>query len=209
MASIKDYAICTICGIIICQSEWPGDIGDDPSLEYRLEWRGLPIALSGPYYGPRVFTAEALNVREEQIQARVAGIDGFRGHLIIQDGPTVTPQMEIVRDADGQEIWFFGLHSACLDIAQRVMQTSRVASIRTMRDLWVTLDRRCARSDYEHFRVTSFLPCIPDNRRGEPLKLNLRRYYVPDDHIRNIDEADEEAVDWVRVNLSDDPKLRH
>ena len=96
--------------------------------------------------------------------------------------------------------WNLAVHSACEEIASRVMQTSREASIRSIGDLWITLERRCVgRTDGG---VISYLPTIPSNRPGEPLELGLDRYYIPSgaipgDHV----DYDDNIEEWVCVRL--------
>lgn len=56
---------------------------------------------------------------------------------------------------------YIGIHPACDELANRVMETSFSARICSLGDLWMTLERRCARRDPERESLSyNFLPCI-------------------------------------------------
>lgn len=205
MSSYNHDAICTIYGIIILQTTRPHELKNNPSLKYRCVWRGLAIALSGPSWLENESMYEVMNVPSEHIHCQVVEANGFHGELcIMPDGPTIVPQNSYAagshrsHNLHTREHWFFGIHSACLVLARRVMEISPNASIQTIGDLWVTLERRCSKTGQERWFSWKFVPNIPDNPPGEPIELNLRRYYVPRDHIGI--EQDDDAEDWVCIN---------
>ncbi|RSL51451.1 hypothetical protein CEP54_011417 [Fusarium duplospermum] len=60
------------------------------------------------------------------------------------------------------------------------METSFNARIRSLGDLWMTLERRCARRDPERESpVKNFLPYIPTSQSGEAPSFATDRYFVP------------------------------
>lgn len=218
MSCYRDDTICTICGIIIIQPTDDDELEDDPSLQYRGVWRGVVFALAGPSWGSGGNTSkeksEWMNVSSEDVHPRRAEVDGFHAQMQIQpDGPRIMPQRSYAAGVNGhhglthRDHCFFGIHSACLDIAQRVMKTSRNASIQNMGDLWMTLERRCTKTANDCSFSHSFVPKIPENRPGEEIKLSLRRYYVPLNHIGG--EQDEEEEEWVCMNLKVNTQLIH
>ncbi|KAF7557794.1 hypothetical protein G7Z17_g408 [Cylindrodendrum hubeiense] len=206
MAASIDYPICTICGIRLHESsalEKPLST-HGPSPWYPDMWRTSAIAISGPRW-PSYAKAP---VADGAVTRYVADPSWYPGGVSIKpDGPTVFTQTEYASgDNDNinptaEDHWYFGIHSACEDIANVAMRKSREARIRTTADLWMTLDQRCTKTDSELRFFTPFLPNIPENRPGEPLNLSLRRYYLPHDAMVGDDDDFGGLYEW----WEDDP----
>lgn len=92
---------------------------------------------------------------------------------------------------------FVGLHAACEDLANRVMKKSYKARLRSVGDLWLTLERRCARHMYWN-RVSNshFTPRVPENKPGLPFSVSLGRYFVPSRSIQLYEYYEDS---WVRL----------
>ncbi|KAF5012301.1 hypothetical protein FDECE_1682 [Fusarium decemcellulare] len=75
---------------------------------------------------------------------------------------------------------YLGIHSACEEIAYKVMRAER-ARIRSLGDLWMTLERRSQNSQYQPYRRVKapFLPFIPCQMPGDKVYLELYNYYIP------------------------------
>jgi hypothetical protein len=84
---------------------------------------------------------------------------------------------------------YLGIHSACEDIANRVMRTPRPekAGIRVLGDLWMTLERRKQKSNWEYNAKVPFLSAIPSQIPGDSVFLELYNYCIPREciHERN------------------------
>jgi len=52
------------------------------------------------------------------------------------------------------------------------------SKIRSLGDLWMTLERRCRKALPYGWSPEFCIPAIPNNRPREPIELGLGRYYV-------------------------------
>ncbi|CAG7564519.1 unnamed protein product [Fusarium equiseti] len=84
-------------------------------------------------------------------------------------------------------LYFMALHGPCLRIAKRAMQLSHTAHVRTLGDLWLTLERRTENviklQDGLIPILDPFIPAIPEDSPKSrsvtgPVKLGLSRYFV-------------------------------
>ncbi|KAH7152669.1 hypothetical protein EDB81DRAFT_855242 [Dactylonectria macrodidyma] len=206
MAASPDYPICTICGIRLFEASCHKErtFGSGPFPWAPDVWKTLGTVLTGPHwptYGKGPVSSDSVRRYSATPSWYPAGMD------IHPLGPRVSTQVLYSAGShDGfnpttEQHWYFGIHSACEDIANLVMSRSREARIRSMGDLWMILDQRCAKTESEHFFGTPFLPEIPENLPGEPLELSLSRYYLPFDAIPG-DQADARGFyEW----YEDDP----
>lgn len=87
--------------------------------------------------------------------------------------------------------WNLLIHSACEEIARKVMESSREAFIRSIGDPWMTLDQRCAKSwgEPDYSFGAALLPQTPVNQPGELLRLGLGAYYVSEEVLSSKEEA--------------------
>ncbi|KAM0554929.1 hypothetical protein ACHAPJ_006665 [Fusarium lateritium] len=173
MAYNPDYVNCTICGLML------GGHG---------QWLGKVLALAGPHWPDRQQTPRSLKVKDEEViryDAQAAWTPAK--YYLLPDRNEVALQSEYDADRrpdDPDHVttakMYIGIHAACEDIAKRVMKTSPNAQIRSIGDLWLSLERRCARYTSENpTRDRNFVPPIPKSQPGEPLSLGMDRYYVP------------------------------
>ncbi|KAF5538996.1 hypothetical protein FPHYL_12372 [Fusarium phyllophilum] len=109
--------------------------------------------------------------------------------------------------SEWEGMMFVGLHAACKDLANRVMKTSYKASVRSVGDLWLTLERRCAKHMFWHPTLgvpnSHFTPGVPENRPSLPFSVGLGRYFVPSRTIRYGNYGD----DWWDENPITIPNL--
>lgn len=100
-----------------------------------------------------------------------------------------------------RDLYFIALHAPCLRIAKRAMQLSQTAHVRTLGDLWLTLERRTENiiklQDGLIPIPVPFIPAIaedPPKSRSVtgPVKLGLSRYFV--DPKRVLGAVDDD--DW-------------
>ncbi|KAF5609661.1 uncharacterized protein FSUBG_3868 [Fusarium subglutinans] len=80
---------------------------------------------------------------------------------------------------------YVGIHSACEDLANRVMRTSLCLKVNSIGDLWFTLERRCARVVNQDPCKAGmhFTPPIPNSQPGQPFSVGFERYYIPSHNI--------------------------
>ncbi|KAH6876727.1 hypothetical protein B0T10DRAFT_585112 [Thelonectria olida] len=177
MATTHEYSFCTICGMQLEENDFR-DFRFGPSYWNHSMWLSSAMVISGPYWPTYHAGPVSLDVPDEFVTRRLA-IAKYRSTelTVIPNGEAVTPQVEESPDDDNIS---FGIHVACDAIATCVIETSPTARIRSIGDLWVTLERRCTKTDQDQpFFFQSFLPNIPENNPTEPHKLGLSRYYVP------------------------------
>ncbi|KAH8670611.1 hypothetical protein BGZ61DRAFT_497746 [Ilyonectria robusta] len=151
-------------------------------------------ALSGPCWRHYEKGPSSMEIPDDII-AHFFAITTYSSELqLIPSGRTVIPQLgynvdqPLNTDPIARQEWFFGIHTACEEIANQIMQSSLKSQIRSPANLWMTLDRRCMKTQSQGVMNVSmnFLPNIPENRPGEPLKLGLSRYYIPNGCIYRL-----------------------
>ncbi|KAH7140183.1 hypothetical protein B0J13DRAFT_557328 [Dactylonectria estremocensis] len=183
MATSNEFSFCTICGMMLETGFFEQRLnGVDDS-----DWLSNTTALSGPHWGYLEERPKAIRITDEAITRYVAVARcSTRTLQLLPSGRIVQPQNGYDLDEPynydpvAPQEWFFGIHAACEEIANRVMQTSRKTHIRSIGDLWMTLDRRCTKTFLKHSSATSnFLPFAPENQPGEPPRVGLGRYYIP------------------------------
>jgi hypothetical protein len=94
---------------------------------------------------------------------------------------------------------YLGLHAACEDLANRVIENSYKASSRSVGDLWLTLERRCTSHKHTDFPFRRFIPGIPESLPGQPFSIGLGRYFVPS-HIVRMQLSGDYEYGWVSLN---------
>ncbi|KAM6529137.1 hypothetical protein FALCPG4_007286 [Fusarium falciforme] len=175
MASNPDIFICTICGIDLCWPIPPDSISST-------------VCLRGPHWPPWLGShPQSLDLPDDAVRRFIAGKDEQLPQLnLLPDRQWVLPQVKWPpgqSDASAQlATWqlYVGIHPACEELANRVMETSFNARIRSLGDLWMTLERRCARRDPERESPSyNFLPYIPTSQPGKALSFTTDRYFVP------------------------------
>ncbi|KAF4435947.1 hypothetical protein F53441_13375 [Fusarium austroafricanum] len=180
MAPNPDYVYCTICGMAL---------GSDA------------IVLAGPHWPRSNTTSESLSVIDEQVIRYTAEVDSFPGKiLLLPSREQIYPQYAYQHESDiAPAKMYLGIHAACEEIANRVMKTSFNAKVRSISDLWLTLERRCAsylsqgRRQRRLPRDMNYVPPIPNNQSGQPLSLGFDRYYVP---YHCLDQWGDEWEGW-------------
>ncbi|KAH7231566.1 hypothetical protein B0J15DRAFT_456031 [Fusarium solani] len=194
MASNSDYCLCTICGMVL-----------DPP-----DWQSTVICLSGPHWPNH--QPRSLDLADGAVRRFHAHADAYPGRLeLVPDSRRVIPQFEY--ELENSDMLaelapckiFIGIHPACEDLANRVMRTSFTSRVRSIGDLWMTLERRCARHEWGpwHDPSFNFLPYIPTSQPGEPLSFGADRYYVPFSCIVNFGDEWEGWWDHDPINIPD------
>ncbi|KAJ3545930.1 hypothetical protein NM208_g2262 [Fusarium decemcellulare] len=190
MACIKEPP-CLICGIrlyprpakhkIVGPSQW------DPKA-----WRQLGIALLGPTWPKFMKRPTTLILPDDDVTWCFATASSRSRHVHLEPGGERVAIQETIY-LQGDEIpeheryrqrIYLGIHSACKEIANKVMRTER-ARIRSLGDLWMTLERRSQNSQYQPYRRVKapFLPLIPCQIPGHRVFLELYNYYIPQSFI--------------------------
>ncbi|KAJ4212831.1 hypothetical protein NW759_011472 [Fusarium solani] len=186
MGCVNEFPHCSICSYqMYGRTRYEsGPIAWEPSL-----WQKSVVALIGPHeqYCRRP-EDDPLSV---PIIAHAASpCDGAMGYLrLYHSGRKVRLQRQFQSEdlfPDGPTglHWCLGVHEACLTMASLVMKTSPTSQLRSLRDLWVTLDRRCevtvrARTGPSFFH---WLPLIPLPKRPDEVRRRWGTYYIPDYH---------------------------
>ncbi|KAF5695222.1 hypothetical protein FDENT_526 [Fusarium denticulatum] len=98
---------------------------------------------------------------------------------------------------------FVGLHTACEDLANRVMKKSYKASLRSIGDLWLTLERRSACRKYWLYGHGYPTSGIRETLPSLPFSVGLRRY-IPSGSIEYDEYYDDS---WWNENPITIPNL--
>ncbi|KIL84127.1 hypothetical protein FAVG1_12704 [Fusarium avenaceum] len=171
MAYNPDFINCTICGLVLL-----GDI----------------VAFSGPHWPELCDAPTSLEVTDEQVTRYDAFANNYRGNLTFPPHhEEIHPQWDydVNDDAEDPSEWvgkmYIGIHKSCEHLLNRVMSTAPNARVRSLGELWLTLERRCARSKVEDSRNVGmhFTPSIPNCQPGKPFSCGLERYYVPSPNL--------------------------
>ncbi|KAF4343533.1 hypothetical protein FBEOM_2559 [Fusarium beomiforme] len=194
-------ATCMICAVQLW--EWAPHYTpqeQEPADFNPYKWREEHIFLSGPTWPCDEKGPESLETPEQSVMVH-KGRAYNRGSVILSDGREVSLQLEGLteqhpdHDPSRGHRWYLGIHSTCLDMAKRVMSEPN-GKIRSMSDLWMTIERRCVKTADENI-LPLYLPNIPDNRSGESTELGLRRYYIPREAICTEESIlDQPSLEW-------------
>ncbi|KAI6752579.1 hypothetical protein HG530_013948 [Fusarium avenaceum] len=167
MAYNPDFINCTICGLVLL-----GDI----------------VAFSGPHWPELCDAPPSLEVTDQQVTRYDAFANNYRGNLTFPPHhEEIHPQWDydVNDDAEDPSEWvgkmYIGIHKSCEHLLNRVMSTAPNARVCSLGELWLTLERRCARSKVEDSRNVGmhFTPSIPNCQPGKSFSCGLERYYVP------------------------------
>ncbi|KAM0427826.1 hypothetical protein ACHAPT_007283 [Fusarium lateritium] len=174
---IVQFSQCSICAVDITwhSSYHSGPIPWDPSL-----WRETAVVLRGP--NESSCRQKLIDHLAEPITLHMAtsGGDYPRKLELLPSGQSIRLQHQYSDDGSFGHFWYFNVHDTCYMMATRVMQTSLTSRLRCLRDLWVTLDRRC-----EETKRTGcvswgdFLPSIPAPKTTNGATKRWSDYYIP------------------------------
>ncbi|RSL52470.1 hypothetical protein CEP54_010892 [Fusarium duplospermum] len=214
MADIAD-PICTICAVRLY--DWLPEYTpeeQDPLHWHPHSWRESVLALDGPTWSYDEPGPKSMAVPSDQVTIYAARATlRSREVSLIPIGRSVSLQLENLpgqhesHDPVSGKRWYLGIHSACEKIARRVMQSPQ-AHIRTIGDLWMTLERRCVKSAWDATIFPPYLPKLPDSRPGEQIKLGLLRYYIPRCAIYTDEGClDDPGEDWWDYDPLSIPRL--
>ncbi|RKK76404.1 hypothetical protein BFJ69_g7054 [Fusarium oxysporum] len=148
-----------------------------------------PLLLSGPRWPCGEARPKSLKISDEDVVVHNKRAYN-RGQVTLSNGREVSLKFENLperryrdQDAANGSHWYLGVHCACLDVAERLMNESS-GKARSIGELWMTIERRRVKTaDDENIRPL-YLPSIPKNRSEESKELGLQRYYIPRDAIR-------------------------
>lgn len=205
MAACIQTAMCTICGTKVGgdYEGWKSYVNWNPQC-----WMSMGILMSGPHWWLFREAPVSIEIPDETVicERAYAVFERLEVYKVDQDNQVLI-QCEVDAnedehygtDADCQ--WYLLVHSACLEIAKKVMQTSLRASIRGMGDLWMTLDQRCSKSWSTPGLHNDFplLPLVPISRQGNLIKLGLGGYYISEYAMNDDPEAS--IGEWVSSKL--------
>lgn len=186
MGSANEFPQCSICGYQMYGRPRyeSGPIAWEPSL-----WQKTVVALIGPH--EQYCKRQQYDPLSEQITEYAASpCDGAMGDLrLYHNGQRIHLQREfqsedLFPDSPTGLHWCLGVHEACLTIASWVMQRSLTSQLKSLRDLWVTLDRRCELTIRVRPGPSLFhwLPLIPLPKRSDEERRRWGSYYIPDYH---------------------------
>lgn len=193
------------------------DDGQAPTRWYDKLWKQANVVLSGPHWcrfhdvsGPRTVTDDSVSYDAvDDTSVRAFPSVSFRhkpGFVVPQNEDPTLP---------GEVGYYIAIHSACFRIANLVMKRSLQAQIRSLADLWSTLERRCTKTGNTPLPkwpgITSgpFIPWIPEappesRPSSGPVELGTRRYFVHPWALggQEVDLDDEESLfgdAWVSI----------
>ncbi|KAL6912452.1 hypothetical protein FSST1_010212 [Fusarium sambucinum] len=188
-----EYIYCTICGMTL---------GDDNCVVY-----------SGPHWPGADFHSR--KVSDQELTRYEAEAESQYGKAALPTGQIVYPpeaydeheRDEHLPDGVAPAKMYIAVHPACEDMAKRVIETSSIAKVHSIGDLWLALERRCA--GYLHWawqqqprrRDERFIPPIPYNTVDEP---GLHGYYAP---LHCLEHWGDEWEGWWDENPVNIPNL--
>ncbi|KAH7125071.1 hypothetical protein B0J13DRAFT_599002 [Dactylonectria estremocensis] len=206
-------SVCMICGVSLSESSPPYKPQEqDPPGWSPYKWRESHAVITGPTWSWEEKGPKSMTVPDELVSVFRARVYN-RGQSVSPSGLPIGMQLENLPEqhenhdpADGKR-WYLPIHSACETMAGRAMQAPQ-SRIRSIGDLWMTLDRRCVKTAWDETVLTPYLPKLPDSQRGEPIKLGLRRYYIPSNAIyAEWPESTDPAEQWWYCDLLNIPNL--
>jgi hypothetical protein len=187
MVPNPDYIYCTICSMPIKREA---------------------IALAGPHWPQYDAKPGETQFINQQIIRYTAEVGSHPGKLfLLPERQEVYPQHPYDCDSQFEKQshiapakLYVGIHAACNEIANRAIQNPFNTKLRTMNELWLILERRCA--GYLHRRQQqrpkprdmNYIPPIPNKSPGKSLSLSFERYYVP---YHCIEQWGDEWGGWV------------
>jgi hypothetical protein len=196
-------AVCMICAVQLW--EWSPSYTsiEQESADFNpYKWREDHVFLSGPTWPCDEVGPKSLKIPDESVILH-NGRAYNRGQVTLSTGREVSLQLEHLpeqhpdHDAANGHRWYLGFHSACIDMARRAMNEPS-GKVKSMGDLWMTIERRCVKTADDENTLPLYLPNIPNNRSGEPIELGLQRYYIPRDAICTEESIlDDPSLEWV------------
>ena len=177
-------AVCLICATFL-PTGYPEDYpeGLDPTAWTPLNWREDHILLWGPTWPDHAKAPPSMRNPDgidETVTVHEAYVSG-PALATISTGLRVFVQMEYTFEQSPRAYrsrLYLPVHAACYAIAREAMAASG-SRIKSLGDLWITLERRCKGASSYGQTPGFCLPAIPNNRPGEPIELGLGRYYIP------------------------------
>ncbi|KAH7156055.1 hypothetical protein EDB81DRAFT_716011 [Dactylonectria macrodidyma] len=192
----RDFPLCSICGEFIYSRRFGENSTSGPDLWHPKDWRTNAIALEGPRLSTlKKNKSDSKHVPELSITRHTA--TGDRHHegelMLLQSDQVVEPQDKYcgprscsiwqvdlpsnITPLVTSDSWFFGIHYACEEIVNRAMKTSSGSQLRSLGDLWVTLNRRWEMSRSEGTSKCHFVPFCPEKAPGGSTEWGFRGYY--------------------------------
>ncbi|RTE77443.1 hypothetical protein BHE90_008048 [Fusarium euwallaceae] len=181
MSTSNNFPICTVCALRLDPRSWMRlSNGPFPQCWHQFLWKRIAVSFEGPFWPRWCPEPASLSIPDDAVSLRFAKVSWDPAQIAtLPDGLQVIPQTSDEESSRG----IVGIHFACLDLASRVIKTSRVAEIRSIGDLWVTLERRCAIVD-DGDVYDPFLPAIPncpnirDDKPDDLENLDMTRSYL-------------------------------
>lgn len=180
--------VCMICAIQLWEhspSYTPTHPDKNTPSDWNpFKWRQDHILISGPTWPIEGKGPESITIPEESTAIQKARVYNRGQATISSTGLKVNIQIENIPeqhpgyDPDDGPRWYLCLHAACETMARKAMNTP-ASKIKTVTDLWMTLDRRCVQASDNGTLIPLCLPHVPNNKPGEPIDLGVGRYYIP------------------------------
>lgn len=171
MVPNPDYVYCTICGMYLDEDT---------------------VVLAGPHWPTNNAAPSEAQMASQEIVRYTAEVHSYPGKLLLlPDRQHVYPQYPYHSDRQsGKQSntatakMYIGIHASCDNIANRAIASPFNVSVGSTFQLWLTLERRCARylgqirRQRPQPRDMNYVPPIP-NSPLQPISLGFERYYVP------------------------------
>ncbi|KAF5665294.1 hypothetical protein FHETE_6654 [Fusarium heterosporum] len=164
MSPDPDYVYCTICGmgldeldcVVLCGPNWPCH-------EYEE-------------------TPPSLKVADEDVTRYDAKAHNYRGGItLLPNNERISPQEEYDIDPPPEDPSaakskrYLGIHSACETLVDRLFTTFSNPHVRSVGDLWLTLDIRCESHTNGHWDY-NYVPTLFNRLTGQR---DFEGYYIP------------------------------
>ncbi|KAH7192028.1 uncharacterized protein B0J16DRAFT_394133 [Fusarium flagelliforme] len=177
-------AVCLICAT--CLPTVDPEEGLDPTAWTLFDWREDHLLLWGPTWPDHVKAPLSMR-NSDEIDEIDETVIVYEAHVSGPVFATISTSRSVVMQTEyvsGESLRarrsrvYLPVHAACYAMARKV-GAAPGSGITSLGDLWITLERRC-REAISYGRTGGFyIPSIPNNRPGEPIELNLGRYYIP------------------------------
>jgi hypothetical protein len=115
-----------------------------------------------------------MSIPDENVTVHEAHVTPCK-YATISTGPKIIIQQQ---PGAARPWWYLPVHAACYAMARKAMAAPG-SKITSLGDLWMTLERRCQKTMFPGRPRWLCLPCVPNNRPGEPIELGFGRYYTP------------------------------
>lgn len=193
MATAHKAPICTICGVKLGHTSLESE-DITPGWYPKISTQGS-VLLSGPHWPWYGNGPVSLKIPDSAVGRHAADLTNPPPMMrILSTEESMFPQEEMDcleadrRDPSASQILYVGIHTSCENMANRAMQSSPICEIRSIGDLWMTLERRCTGTIRSRRLTLSFLPIIFKKCTWQGVELGLERYFIPPEFFDQSEE---------------------